>query len=198
MEFHKKLSELRRAKGLTQEELAAALYVSRTAVSKWESGRGYPNIESLKAIASFFSVTLDELLSTNEAVALAEEDQKRDRARLCNTVFGCLDLSMLLLLVLPLFAAREEAGAVAVSLLSSGGVRLSFQILSAVLIVGSALFGALTLVLKGCERAWWKRSRAWISLGLGTSLVLLMMIGLHPYAAVFAFALLAMKVLFWR
>lgn len=54
MEFGKKLQELRKQKGLTQEELAGALYVSRTAVSKWESGRGYPNIESLKAMAKFF------------------------------------------------------------------------------------------------------------------------------------------------
>ncbi|MEE1197563.1 MAG: helix-turn-helix transcriptional regulator, partial [Acutalibacteraceae bacterium] len=42
MEFSQKLQELRRQKGLTQEQLAAALFVSRTAVSKWESGRGYP------------------------------------------------------------------------------------------------------------------------------------------------------------
>ena len=38
MEFHEKLQALRRQKGLTQEELAAELFVSRTAVSKWESG----------------------------------------------------------------------------------------------------------------------------------------------------------------
>ena len=38
-------------------------YVSRTAISKWESGKGYPNIESLKCISKFFSVTIDELLS---------------------------------------------------------------------------------------------------------------------------------------
>ena len=54
MEFNEKLQELRKQKGLTQEELAEMLYVSRAAVSKWESGRGYPNIDSLKAISKFF------------------------------------------------------------------------------------------------------------------------------------------------
>ena len=66
MEFHEKLQELRKQKKLTQEDLAASLFVSRTAVSKWESGRGYPNIDSLKAIANFYSVTIDELLSDDE------------------------------------------------------------------------------------------------------------------------------------
>lgn len=41
MELNEKLQELRRLKGLTQEELAASLYVSRTAISKWESGVSY-------------------------------------------------------------------------------------------------------------------------------------------------------------
>ena len=77
MEFHEKLQELRKQKGLTQEELAESLYVSRTAISKWESGRGYPNIDSLKAISKFFSVTIDELLSGEEVLTLAEEEQKQ-------------------------------------------------------------------------------------------------------------------------
>ena len=58
MEFHEKLQELRKKRGLTQEELADALYVSRTAISKWESGRGYPSIDSLKEISGFFSVSI--------------------------------------------------------------------------------------------------------------------------------------------
>ena len=62
MEFNEKLQELRKQKGLTQEDLAERLYVSRTAVSKWESGRGYPNIDSLKEISKYFSVSIDDCL----------------------------------------------------------------------------------------------------------------------------------------
>lgn len=76
MEFNEKLQEFRKQKGLTQVELAELLYVSRTAISKWESGRGFPNIESLKAISKFFSVSLDELLSGEEILAIAEKDRK--------------------------------------------------------------------------------------------------------------------------
>ena len=76
MHFAENLQKLRKQKGLTQEELAAALFVSRTAVSKWESGRGYPNIDSLKAIAKFFSVTIDELLSTDEVLTIEVGEQK--------------------------------------------------------------------------------------------------------------------------
>lgn len=70
MEFNEKIQQLRKSKGLTQEELADYLYVSRTAISKWESGRGYPNIESLRAIAKFFSVSIDDLLSGEEVLIL--------------------------------------------------------------------------------------------------------------------------------
>lgn len=63
MEFCEKLQELRKSRGLTQEELAEKLYVSRTAISKWESGRGFPSIDSVRAISKFFSVSLDELFS---------------------------------------------------------------------------------------------------------------------------------------
>lgn len=58
MEFNEKLQQLRKKKGLTQEQLAEELFVSRTAISKWESGKGYPNIESLKKISKTFRFPL--------------------------------------------------------------------------------------------------------------------------------------------
>lgn len=86
MEFHEKLQELRKTKGLTQEELAKALYVSRTAISKWESGRGYPSIDSLKQIANYFSVTIDELLSGEKLISLAENENKSNIQGSCSPV----------------------------------------------------------------------------------------------------------------
>ena len=74
MEFNEKLQELRKSRGLTQEELAEALFVSRTAISKWESGRGYPNLDSLKEISKYFSITIDELLSGDKLISIAEKE----------------------------------------------------------------------------------------------------------------------------
>ena len=80
MEFNEKLQLLRKQNNMTQEQLAEKLYVSRTAVSKWESGKGYPNIESLKSISRLFSVTIDDLLSGEELISLAADEN------LANTV----------------------------------------------------------------------------------------------------------------
>lgn len=64
-----KIKELRKKKGLTQEELANALNVSRQAITKWESGDGSPDIDNLKNIALYFHVSVDYLIdSTTEKV----------------------------------------------------------------------------------------------------------------------------------
>lgn len=49
MEFSEKLQKLRTQRNLTQEQLANQLFVSRTAISKWETGRGTPNLDSLRS-----------------------------------------------------------------------------------------------------------------------------------------------------
>lgn len=82
MEFNEKLQALRKSRGLTQEELAEALFVSRTAVSKWESGRGYPSIDSLKEISKYFSVTIDELMTGEKLISIAEKENKSNIQKL--------------------------------------------------------------------------------------------------------------------
>ena len=76
MEFNEKLQKLRKDQSLTQEELAEKLFVSRTAISKWESGRGYPGIDSLKVIAKYFHITIDELIGNEEIISLAEQSRR--------------------------------------------------------------------------------------------------------------------------
>ena len=92
MEFNEKLKELRSSRGLTQEELAEVLFVSRTAISKWESGRGYPSIDSLKEISTFFSVTIDELLSGEKLISIAKKENKSNIQSLCSILIGFIDL----------------------------------------------------------------------------------------------------------
>lgn len=195
MELNEKLQILRKQKGLTQEELARELYVSRTAISKWESGRGIPNIESLKAIAEYFSVTVDELLSSDEVLSFAEQTQKRTEARLRDLVFGFSDLCMALLLFLPFFAIRSEGGVRGVSLLALDGVQLYLKIFCLVFVGAMTVWGILTLALQTCEASGWLKCKVKISLVFGMASVLLFVLGLQPYAAAFAFALLIMKVL---
>ena len=118
MEFHEKLQQLRKQRGLTQEDLAAQLYVSRTAVSKWESGRGYPNIDSLKAIAKYFSITIDELLSCQEVLNIAEEDTKQKQTHFRDLVFGLLDCCAAMFFFLPFFGQEANGVIQEVSLLA--------------------------------------------------------------------------------
>lgn len=195
MGFNKKLQELRKQKKLTQEELAASLYVSRTAISKWESGRGYPNIESLKAIAKFFSVTVDDLLSTDEVLTIAEEDSKQKERHFCNLTYGLLDLCISMLLFLPFFAEKSGAIIRSVSLLGLTDVQPYLKIAYVAVIISMIVMGALTLTLRNYQATAWIKSKTAISLTLGAILILLLIISLQPYAAVFAFVLLAIKAL---
>ena len=195
MEFHEKLQKLRKQKGLTQEELAESLCVSRTAISKWESGRGYPNIDSLKEIAKVFSVTIDELLSGEELLTIAEEDQKQTESHFLDLVFGLLDSSIALFFFLPLFGQKADGMIQEVSLLSLTGIAPYLKILYFAAVIGMTVSGILTLALQNCHHAFWVQNKSKLSLLLNTVGVLLFIISLQPYAAAFLFLFLTIKVL---
>ena len=193
MEFNEKLQELRKQKGLTQEELAERLFVSRTAVSKWESGRGYPNIDSLKAIAGFFSVTVDQLLSSEELLTAAEDSQKQTVGRLRDLWFGLTDLCMALLLFLPLFATETDGGVQTASLLTLTVAEFYLTAAYYAVVAGAILTGIVTLALQGLAVTAWIKIKTVLSLSIGVVAVLLFIISRQPYAATLAFCLLAVK-----
>ena len=195
MEFNEKLQELRKQKGLTQEELAEALYVSRAAVSKWESGRGYPNIDSLKEISRFFSVTIDDLLSGSQILTIAEEDQKQKNSLLLDLVFGLLDLSVSMFLFLPLFGQREHDTVYEVSLLALSNIAPYLMGAYIAIIAGMILWGILTLALQNCNGKFWVNYKRRISFLLGGSGTLLFIVGMQPYAAALLFIFLSIKIL---
>ena len=89
MELSEKLVKLRKQSGMTQEELAAKIYVTRTAVSKWENGKGYPAIDSLKLLSSVYGVSLDELVSDGDVEEMRSARKKRSRIFYWCAV-GCL------------------------------------------------------------------------------------------------------------
>lgn len=195
MEFNKKLQELRKQKGITQEELAEKLYVSRTAISKWESGRGYPNIESLKAIAIFFRITVDELLSSDEVLSLAEEENKRKEKHYCDLIYGLLDICITLLLFLPFFAKKSDGIIHSVSLIALDSIHYYLKITYLSIVILMFIMGVLTLALQNYQATAWVKSKNIISLILGTVAALIFIISSQPYAAVFSFSLLIIKTL---
>ena len=195
MEFNEKLQELRKNKGLTQEELAEALYVSRTAISKWESGRGYPSIDSLKEIAKYFSVTIDELLSSDEVLSIAEEDNKQKETHFRSLVFGLLDISVLMFFFLPFFGQKANGVIQEVSLLSLNGIASYLRIVYYAIVISIAVYGILTLTFQNCQKVFWTKNRDKMSLILNVAAVLLFIISSQVYAGAFLFIFLVIKAL---
>ena len=193
MEFHEKLQELRKQKGLTQEELAGALFVSRAAVSKWESGRGYPNIDSLKAMAKFFGITVDALLSGEELLTIAEEDTRQKERHLRDLVFGLLDCSSALFFFLPFFGLKGDSGIREVALPALTGIAPYLLAAYVAVVLGMVTQGIAMLALQNCRQPAWVRWKQPLSLILNTLGVLLFIISLQPYAAAFLFTFLIIK-----
>ena len=195
MTFGKKIKKLRTDNGLTQDELAEKIYVTRTAISKWESGRGFPNIESLKAISKYFSVSLDELLSGEEILAIAENDNKQKERTLRDLIFGLLDCGMALLLFLPFFGQKADGVIREVSLIALSNIQTYLKTAYIAFVGIMIVLGVMMLALQNCCQRLWTQSKSVLSLSLSAGGVCLFIISQQPYAAVFVFAFLIIKTL---
>lgn len=193
MEFHEKLQELRKSRGLTQEELAGALFVSRTAISKWESGRGYPSIDSLKGIASFFSVTIDELLSGEKLLSIAEKENQSNMQNLCSMLAGAIDLFYFLLIVLPLYPKSMDGFISSVNLTAYTETMAFNRVIYWGMFLSLIVIGVIELILVQLKITKAHKMKLAASMSLSILAVMFLALTGETYATALAFLLFILK-----
>ncbi|WP_086349601.1 helix-turn-helix domain-containing protein [Candidatus Enterococcus clewellii] len=195
MELNEKLKQLRKEKNWTQEQLAERLFVSRTAVSKWESGRGYPNIDSLKSISQLFAVSIDELLSNEELLIVAETENRSDRLTTLDLSYALLDFLVFLCLFLPLYGEREGDIIRMVSLFFSSELTTPRGIIFLVIFSMIGLIGLAELLAYLMKKNHWMHWGNRVSLGVHTGMVLLFSQAFLPYVTAYLFMIFIIKVI---
>ena len=97
MTIGERIAEERKKKGMTQEDMAGKLNLSRQAISKWESGSSFPDTENLLKLSLLFSVSVDYLLKgesveekkeEEERIAREKEEEERKKNSTANKVWG--------------------------------------------------------------------------------------------------------------
>lgn len=155
MKFSEKLQKMRKEKGLSQEALAEMLDVSRQAISKWESGSSYPEIDNLITISEIFGVTVDSLLKDGEP----QNDNRNiyaepfwvSRGRVFEYKSKRIMFGMPLVHVNIGFGLKKAKGVIAIGNISTGFISIGLLakgILSiGLLSIGLVSFGVLSLAL---------------------------------------------------
>ena len=190
MELSEKIQKLRKEHNLTQEQLAEQLFVSRTAVSKWETGRGMPSMESLQMIARLFSITLDDLLRAEEVITIAENENKENISRFASLIDGIFNTTAIVGLLLPLYKVELNNVFYSVPLYQYEGW---LAILYWVFPIAMAICGIIQIIMNKSEREKIKRSVNAIGVILNACAVFILILGGQPYPAVMFFTLLLIK-----
>ena len=152
-------------------------------------------MESLKAIAKYFGITVDELLSGEELLTISEADTRQKENHFRDLVFGLLDLSAAMLAFLPFFGQKTGTVIQSVSLLSLTDIAPYLKTGYYLAVIGMVAIGVLTLALQNCTHSFWIRNKRKLSLFWNTVGVLLFIISQQPYVATFLLVFLVIKVL---
>ena len=194
MEFGEKIQKLRNQNKWTQEQLAEKLYVSRTAVSKWESGKGYPNIDSLKDIAKLFNKTIDELLSSEEIIDIAKKENTSNIKKANNLTYGLLDIISVLFIFLPLYAQKAENFVYSVSLINTNDISNIIKISYIVILSILSLIGIAELILNFVDNKKIQRIVNIVSLVLESISILFFAMSRQTYLTAIIFIILIIKI----
>ena len=192
MEFNEKLQELRKSRSLTQEELAEALFVSRTAISKWESGRGYPSIDSLREISRYFSVTIDDLICSEEMISVAENEKKEFADKSLSLICNAMDILLAILLFIPAFGNGPESSET-VSLFGLTGITPWMKNVFIVMIATAILNGICGVIIANFNKPVWNKHRLITGVILSILTVIVLIATKQPYAGIVCFSFLVIK-----
>lgn len=195
MEFCEKLQQLRTKKGFTQEQLAERVCVSRVAVAKWESGRGYPNLDSLKMLAKVFDVSIDQLLSSEELIDMAQDQSKKHSKIVRSFIFGIADFMAGLLFFIPVFANRFEGKIKNVNLMNLCYTSLFVKNIFLIIIGLCTLFGAAELAFQNIQSKKKQKIELILSGMISSSGILFSALTNQPYCCVYLFILFIVKIL---
>lgn len=195
LEFSEKLQQLRKQNNLTQEQLGEKLFVSRTAVSKWESGKGYPNIDSLKGISRLFSVSIDDLLSGEELITLAAAENRSYMRKVFNLICGIVDLMAVAFIFLPVYGQPDGAYVRSVSLLeyqAATGILLMTYWVTFLLMVA---LGIVQMIIQYFENEKWSNISTKCSFVFHAMAILFFAVSRQPYVTMLLFLFFIIKLL---
>ena len=195
MEFGEKIQKLRNQNKWTQEQLAEKLYVSRTAISKWESGKGYPSIDLLKDIAKLFNKTIDELLSSEQIIDIAKNENISNMKRANNLIYGLLDIISILFIFLPLYAQKTENFVYSVSLINTNDINSVIKISYIVILSILSLLGIIEIILNFIDEKKIRRMINITSLLVQTTSIVFFVISRQTYLTAIIFITFIIKIL---
>lgn len=154
MEFQEKLKKLRQEKGLSQAALAKNIYVSRSAIAKWESGLGAPSASNLQALCTFFGVEEEWLMSRNDLKQQVGLTRSRTKILILALLAIAVPVTGILLGHCITFTARRSVSMYYPPLSLFGYIATyhralyGFLCFSALLWVGTIAFSVLTIAIR--------------------------------------------------
>ena len=130
MDIGNQIRERRQRLGLSQEELARRLYVSRVTISHWETSKTLPDVQSMLLLANLFGTTIDELVrgDVDEMREMVEKNERRTRA--FALALGAVELAVIAVLAITAVVGRAY-------------LELVLRLLLAVLVVASAVVASV-------------------------------------------------------
>lgn len=193
MEFCDKIKKIRTDNNLTQEQFAEKLFVSRTAVSKWESGKGYPSIDSLKYMSKLFNISIDDLLSSEEILDIAEQDKQQKIKKNNGFIFGAFDLLSLFMIILPLYVFTVNNYIYSVSLFAKNDLLNYIKISYLVSYIILFIIGIIEIILSLLGKEKIQKYLNIISISIHLLVILFLIMTKEPYACSLIFMLFVFK-----